>query len=306
MKFKKKVLLLKLQTAVGTAATPTEGANAILVKDAAINPMEGEALSRNLDKADFGADLATLVGRHVKLSFKVEVAGSGAAGTAPAWGPVMLACSHSETIVATTSVTYAPIDDALPATIWFKQGDVMHKITDCRGSVKLTAGKRQYSYFEFEFIGLYSTPEAHTTTLTPVTSAFVTPVPFRASTVEAEVFGTVVCLTSANFTGGQKNSLWECSEAETVVLEDRQGAFDMKFVEPAIATHNFYSDIEADTAGEISYVHGTAAGNIVEFVAHHAQITNPPSREDDMGQMVLSVGGAMARVGTTEYSIIVR
>lgn len=306
MKFKKKVLLLKLQTAVGTPATPSGAANAVLVKDATISPMEGEALSRNLDKADFGADLATLVGRHVKLSFKVEVAGSGAAGTAPAWGPVMLACSHSETVSAGVSVTYAPIDDALPATIWFKQGNVIHKVSDCRGSVKLTTGKRQYAYLEFEFIGLYTTPESHLTDLAPVTSAFVTPVPFRASTVEAEVFGTVVCLTSGSFTGGQKNSLWECSEAETVVLEDRQGAFELKFVEPAIADHNFYADIEADTAGEISYVHGTTAGNIVEFVAHNAQITNPPSREDDMGQMVLSVGGAMARVGSTEYSLIVR
>ena len=46
--------------------------------------------------------------QRVEVTFEVEMAGSGTAGTAPAFGPLLKACGNSETIVTDTSVTYAP------------------------------------------------------------------------------------------------------------------------------------------------------------------------------------------------------
>lgn len=309
MKFRKKVLLLALQSAVGTPASPTGALNAVLTKGLTISPMEGEALSRDVDKEDLGADLATIVGRHVKVNFMVELAGSGAAGTPPAWGPALVACGHLQTTDATPgseNVTYTPIDTALPATLIVKHDTVLHTITDARGSVRLVTGKRKYAYLEFEFIGLYQTPTHSASSLNPVVSGFVKPVPFRASTVEFSLFGETLCLNELTLNGGQQNSFYECSEQETIQIENRQAAFEAKVVEPAINDYNVYADIEADTAGELSYIHGTVAGNIVEWTAHNAQVTNPPQREDDAGQIVLNLSGTQARVGAQEYTITVR
>lgn len=309
MKFKKKALLLALQAAVGTPATPTGSLNAMLTKNLTIMPMEGEALSRELDKEDFGADLATMVGRHVKITFEVEVAGSGTAGEPPAWGPAFVACGHLQTIDATPDeeeVRYTPIDTALPATLIVKHDTVLHTITDARGSVRLVTGKRRYAMFQFEFIGLYQTPVHSTTPLNPDFSAFVKPVPFRAATTEFTLFDETLCLNELTLNGGQQNGLYECSEQETIQLENRQAQFEAKIVEPAINDFNIYAEIEDDTAGELSYTHGTVEGNIVQWVAHHAQITNPPQREDDQGNIALSLSGTQARVGTQEYTVTVR
>ncbi|MCK7495178.1 MAG: hypothetical protein MZW92_31855 [Comamonadaceae bacterium] len=44
----------------------------------------------------------------MQLTFDVEIKGSGAAGTAPELGVLLKGCGFGETVVAVTSVTYAP------------------------------------------------------------------------------------------------------------------------------------------------------------------------------------------------------
>lgn len=305
MKFRKKTLLGKLEVTYGLDPTPTGALNAMLTKDLEIMPLEGESLKRGLDKESLGADLGTLVGKHVKLTFKIEVAGSGAAGTAPAWGAALVACGHSATISAGVSVTYAPIDDAASITFYMKHDKVLHQIHGARGKVKLVTGERKYAYLEFEFIGLFETPTESLVSLSPVTTAFTKPVPFRAANVESEIFGNLICLREMTMDFGQSNQFFECSESETIELEEREGSFDVKFVEPLISVHNYYDDASNDVAGELNYVHGTVAGNIVEFVAPNAQITKI-ARENQQGNMVLACTGPIARVGSAEYSIIAR
>lgn len=305
MKFRKKTLLAKIETTYGTDSAPTGALNAIQTSDLTISPMEAETLNLTLDKENLGADPGTLVGKHVRITFRVPVAGSGTAGTAPAYGPLLIACGYAETVAAGTDVTYAPTDDAASITLHMKHDRVLHTITGARGSVRMVTEQRQYAWFEFEFIGLYNAPTHHTTSLNPVVTAFQKPVPFRAATVEFELFTQALCLRSLTLDGGQSNAFFECSEAESIQLEDRQGSFDASFVEPEIATYDVWTAISADTVGVLEYVHGNVAGNIVEFIGHHAQITSV-SREDDQGNMVLNVSGPLARVGATETSIIVR
>jgi hypothetical protein len=305
MKFRKKTLLAKIEATYGTDSAPSGAANAIQTKDLEISPLEGEALTRALDKEMLGADPATIVGQLVNVKFKVELAGSGTAGSPPAWGPLVIACGHSQTISAGVSVTYAPIDDAASITIWMKHDKVLHKITGARGKLRIAGGMRQYGYLEFEFIGLYSTPTASGASLSPVLTAFVAPVPFRASTVESELFGDLICLRELAIDCGQNNSLFECSEAEQIELEDRQASMDVKFVEPEIGTHNYWDDAATDTVDEFNFVLGSTAGNIVEFIAPNTQISQI-KREDQQGNMVLAATGPIARVGSAEYSLIAR
>jgi hypothetical protein len=47
------------------------------------------------------------------VEFDVDLVGSGTAGTAPAWGPLIQACAFAEVIVASTSVTYNPVSSGL-------------------------------------------------------------------------------------------------------------------------------------------------------------------------------------------------
>lgn len=305
MKFRKKTLLAKIETTYGTDSTPVGATNAIQTSELTISPMEAETLQPSLDKENLGADPGTLVGKHVKVTFKVPLAGSGTAGDAPAFGPLLIACGYTETVDGVIDVRYTPTDDAASITLKFKHDKVLHTITGARGTLKITAVQRQYAWLEFEFIGLYTQPVHQGTSLNPIVTAFQKPVPFRASTAEFELFGQVLRLRSLTINGGQSNGFFECSSGESIQLEDRQGSFEAKFVEPEVSSYNIWAAIDADTLGLLEYTHGTAAGNIVEVIAHKAQITSV-SREDDQGNMVLSVSGPMARVGTDETTFIFR
>ena len=117
------------KVAYGTDPTPTGAANAMLMTNVEFSPMEGEDVSRDLEFPYLAAQAQIPVGLRVRLRGRVELAPSGAAGTAPAWGPLLSACGVAETIVAGTSVTYDPItDDMELVTIYFWLGGTRHKI----------------------------------------------------------------------------------------------------------------------------------------------------------------------------------
>ena len=99
----------KAETTYGTDSTPTGTANAILVRNLEITPIQADAVERELIRGYMGNFEVLLANQRVEVTFDVEMAASGTAGTAPKWGPIMKACGNSETVVANTRVTYAPI-----------------------------------------------------------------------------------------------------------------------------------------------------------------------------------------------------
>ena len=74
------------------------------------------------------------------MTFSVELAGSGTAGTAPRYGNVTKACGFSETVASNTSVTYEPISASFSSvTIHYNTDGVRHIVNGCRGSFTINA-----------------------------------------------------------------------------------------------------------------------------------------------------------------------
>ena len=138
---RKRLLLAKLETTVGTDPTPVVGSDAILVRNIEVTPLEVDTVNRELIRPFLGQADQLLAQQRVLINFEVELAGSGSAGTAPAYGPLLQACRCTETVVSSTSVTYAPNSDATPksVTIYFNNDGVLHKATGCRGTFTLNA-----------------------------------------------------------------------------------------------------------------------------------------------------------------------
>jgi len=109
---RKRLILAKTETTYGTDPTPTGATNAILVRNLEITPLQADTVTRDLIRPYLGNSDQLLAQTRVEVTFEVELAGSGAAGTAPAYGAVLKACGLSETVVATTSVTYAPVSSS--------------------------------------------------------------------------------------------------------------------------------------------------------------------------------------------------
>lgn len=111
LKFRDKTLLAKIEASYGQDAAPTGGANAIQVMDVTITPQDGETVTHDYVRPDLGARPQIPVNTHVSMEFSVSVAGSGTAGTAPAYGPLLRGCGMAEVISAAASIQASPATD---------------------------------------------------------------------------------------------------------------------------------------------------------------------------------------------------
>lgn len=90
-------LLAKTETTYGTLGSSIGASDAIKIVSMELNPITGERIQRNLIKGFLGADRAPLANEHVAVTITFEWGGSGTAGTAPRFAPLLLACGMNET-----------------------------------------------------------------------------------------------------------------------------------------------------------------------------------------------------------------
>ena len=110
MKFRNKNILVKIQSALDTDPT-ADGSNAAVTENLSWTPYAGDRITRDRDRAFFGANSQVNVSPRTEFSFDVELGQAAAAGTAPAFGDLLRACGFSETIDAGVDVEYNPVSD---------------------------------------------------------------------------------------------------------------------------------------------------------------------------------------------------
>lgn len=91
------LLLAKNESSEGVDASPTGSANAVLLRDLSGKTLDGQTIDLNYIRNYFGAAPKLLVRTGSTMSFSCDIAGSGTAGTAPAWGALIRGCGFSET-----------------------------------------------------------------------------------------------------------------------------------------------------------------------------------------------------------------
>jgi hypothetical protein len=78
---RKRLILAKIESTYGTDSTPG-GTEAILVRNLEITPLQADVVTRDLIRPYLGNFEQILANQRVEITFEVELAGSGAAGTA--------------------------------------------------------------------------------------------------------------------------------------------------------------------------------------------------------------------------------
>lgn len=157
--WKSKALLAKMEQTYGVDSAPTGAANAILAQNVRLAPMEGEDVERNLERPYFGANPSIPVGLYSTLTFDVEAVGSGTAGTAPGYGPLLRMCGLAEVITAGAKVEYTPITDGQESgSIYFSIGTTRHVLLGARGTCVYKLNAQGIPMFSFTLTGLFSMP----------------------------------------------------------------------------------------------------------------------------------------------------
>lgn len=307
MYWSEKTLLLKPETTYGVDATPTGATNAILASDVRLTPMEGQDADRALEMPFMGASGSVPTGLHAKLSFKVEVKGSGAAGTAPAFGAILKACGCAEVIVASTSVTYSRVSkNHGSATIYLNIGGVLYKMLGTRGTCTLRVSAQGIVYLEFDLTGLWTMPvdqAAPVVTLGTQLSAF----PQVATTANTPTFtlgGTALVLRSFSLNFGNTVSPRFLIGSEGVIIEKIEEAMEFTVEAVTLATLNPYQLAQQGTLSALSLVHGTGAGKICTLSVPRTQLQRPSGLEQQQGIVEWPLRGVpLPNAGNDQFTL---
>ncbi len=290
---RKKFLIAKIESTYGTDPTPVGGSDAVQVTNLEVTPIESDNVQASAYQGFIGnSTRATLVAnKRVSVTFDVELAGSGTAGTAPAFGPLLKSCGLSETTVADTSVTYAPVSSSFDsATIYCFYDGTRHKITGARGSVSFNFTAGQFAVASFNFIGIFNDPDdtALSGTFTVANQAAALEVNDTNLTT-ATFFGeTSQRIESFDLALNNELVYKETASSKEVLITNRAVGGTAVIEAPAVGTTDYFADAIGVSTASSSMVLGATGGNIVTLTAAQTDVTGV-SYGDTNGVISLSM-----------------
>lgn len=274
--WRKKVLLADVESGYGVNPNPTGAANAILATDVSLSPMEGQDIDRDLDTPWLGASGTIPADLHQKLSFKIELAPAGTAGTAPAWGVLLRGCAVAETVTAGTSVEYNPVSEAHESLgITLNIDGSLYTLLGTRGSCKIEVAASGIPYLNFEFTSLWNEP-VESAPDTPDLSAFQKPrVASKANTPVFTIGGDAYVLRSLALDFANAIAPQFLIGEEEVLINDKGEMLDATIRAVPLTTLNPYALAAAQTTVPVVLQHGTTAGSIATLSVPKAQMQRP-------------------------------
>lgn len=314
---KNTIVTAKVEATVGLDAAPTGAENAVLVSDVSITPLEAQAIGRNLIRGYFGGSEQLVGPSSVKISYTVELAGSGTAGTAPAWGQLLQGCAVAEGVLATPArVEYMPVSTGLKSlTQYYYDDGVLHKALASMGNCTLAAkvGDRPVLRFEWTALdgGVTAVPN-----VAPTLTAWKKPVAMTKANVVDVTFGATYAAgaltggTTYNSTGLELNfgntvNFTPMLGTETVDITDRESTATLEIELTAEQEVALMADVKANLTKSVALTIGTVAGNKIIVFAPAAQLTNPRKSELN-GKRLIGYDLRLVPVnGNDEWRIVV-
>ena len=280
---RKRVILIEAESSYGTDPTPS-ATDVVLVRDLSITPQSSDVVNRDVVRPYLGASEQLLANTRVECTFSVELAGSGTAGTAPRYGSALKACGFSETVVANTSVTYAPVSSSFSSvTIHYNIDGVRHRVTGCRGTFVLNGAVGEIPSIDFTFTGIYNNPTD--TALPTVTYGNqATPLVFKN--------GNTSGFSLLSYSGALMNITMDVGNSlvyrelvggtKEVLITDRAANGSVTIEAPTLAQKDYFTAALTDSSlGNLAFLHGTTAGNKVQLTSSKVDIGDVAYGEAD-------------------------
>ncbi|RCW77816.1 phage tail tube protein [Paracoccus lutimaris] len=303
--FRKLAILCGVEATYATAAAIT-AANAVIGTNVSFTPLEAEEVNRDLYLPYLGNQGIILAGKHARLEFDVEVAGAGAAGTAPLYGDLLRICGFAETVTAGTDTTYTIVEDDVDSgTIHFEMDGVRHVLLGALGNMQLTFAPKGIPHYRFILTGLLGTITDAALTQTSL-AGWTTPLECSSANTTLSLHGWASVAENLTIDLGNTVTPRFQIGSESVIISDRRTTGQAVVEATNLATINWFQRALARTRGALELVHGVTAGNIVEINGPAIEIGKISQGQTDgilNYQLPLSFCPA---TGRDELSIVVR
>ena len=305
---RKTLILFAIEVVTGTDAVPTAALNAILARNVTPDPVNSEFASRDVITPYLGNSEQLPAATHSELDFEVELAGSGAVGTAPKWGPLLRACGFAETVVEGASVKYLPISDNLPtATIYYFLDGLFHKLTSARGTVAISMTAKSVPVLQFKFTGLYNDVVDQAMPANVDYSDFQKPVVVNRQNTPTWTFqGASTPLQALSIDLTNTVTYSNLVMQESVDITDRKPTGSATLQLGSVAEKDWWAAVRDAVTGPLTITHGTVGGNIIEIDAPKVQATAPKYSDTDGVAMLGLTLTLVPDAGNDEISITVK
>lgn len=262
----------------GTEGTDSTVGNS----DAGIEPVDpritvgGQLLERGVANALL-SNFATNVGaRSATLTFRMEIKGAGAAGTAPAFAQVLKAMGMTETVNAGVSVAYAPSNTAPSSftTALYEDG-IRYQLLGCRATGRLIFRPGQPIIMEVTVVGAWD--DFTTASLLSPTYDSTVPPPLLSAAFSLDSYSLVASELDidVNNTLELREDFNTSSGYISAVITDRSVVGRLVTEAVPTATKDWFGLAEASTQGALTIKAGATAGNIITVTAPKVQWSLP-------------------------------
>jgi hypothetical protein len=282
-------VLLKAESTYAVDPTPTGGANAMLVSNLSINPLNAQNVDRALIRPFLGGSEMLIGPSTVECSFDVEFVGSGTVATAPSWAAPLLACGFAQTLTATIRADYTPVSSSLGScTIYWYDDGVLHKILGAMGKVTGMVMMGGLPKLSFSFIGLDGGATAVSNPSVTLSGFLQPQVVYDATTSDLTLGATHSTTLAPSFSGGTVYSSTgvEFDIGNEVVFNAFLGGEAVDIVQrtvsgkieiPATAAQEvaLITACKAGTLQSLGLLHGTVANRKVGIWCPTVQLMNP-------------------------------
>lgn len=290
---RKTVILAKLEATYGVDPVPTGAANALLVSNLSINPLNAEYIARGIIRDYLGASEELPGAAYIEFGFDIELVGAGTVAVAPAWGPLMRSIGFAEVITAAVRVDYVPVSAAFESSTfyWYDDG-VLHKAFGARGTatLDLTVGQKPVISFKFMAVdgGISATPNVAAT----LTAWRVPQIVIDANSGDLTFGATHTATTAPAFTAGTtypsqgltvdlgiKAQFQKMLGAQSIAVTDREVTGAVKLQLTAAQEVAFMASVKAATLTSIGLIHGTVANDKIMVFMPAVQMKEPTKEE---------------------------
>lgn len=300
---RKMALLALVETVVGTAVVPL-AANAMLVHDVTLTPLEGDVAERKNLRPFFGSSGSMLVTEYQKVAFSVELAGVSAAGNPPGVTDLLRACAISATNQAGVKTVFAPVTDGIESvTIYGNVDGTLYKMHGARGEAEFTLEAKAIPAWKFEFTGSF-VPAVDQALPAVDYSAFMAPIGVNKANTTLSIDGLSVACSSFSWKCGNQVVKRDLMNVDTVEITDRKSTGSATFENTSVAAKNWVALARSSAVVPIVLKHGQAATNTVSFKALRAEVGKPTYSDADGVQMVtVPFSFIPSDAGNDEWSI---
>lgn len=310
------LVLAAVETTPGVEVVPTGAANAILTSEATITPLDAQNIDRGLMRGTFGASEQLVGPASVKASYTVELAGSGTAGTAPAWGKLLQACGCAEgTLTTPARVEYTPVSTGQRSTTQYYYDDgALHKLLGAMGDFTLSAKAGERPVIKIDWTALDggmatgSDTGNFSTWKKPVamTKANVIDITLGCSYAAGAITGgTLYSSTGLEMKSGNQVQFTPLLGTETVDITDRESTGSLELDLTAAQEVAMMALVKSNATQSLAITIGLTSGNKIIFFAPAVQLL-APKKVDRNGKRLIGYDLRFMPVnGNDEWRIVV-